>query len=89
MHKQIKLYAEEQCPFKFEFYIERSDIDAVFVIVKDTAHYHSSEFPKSCRKTVIKMVQTPTDKVLPSNTTFLKFYRTCQLNVPSPPFEFK
>lgn len=48
-----------------EFYIERSDIDAVFVIVKDTAHYHSSEFPKSCRKTVIKMVQTPTDKVLP------------------------
>ena len=54
-----------------DFYIEPEKLQAVFAIVKDTAHYHSSAFPDSCRQTVLKMAKTPTEKILPSTHYFI------------------
>jgi len=59
-----------------DFYIQPENLQAVFAIVKDTAHYHSSAFPDSCRRTVLKMAKTPTEKILP----ILDFLRVLMLH---------
>jgi len=59
-----------------EYYIEPDHLARVFAIVKDTAHYHSSPFPDACRRTVLKMAKSPTEKILP----ILDFLRVLMLH---------
>jgi len=46
-------------------YVDPKDLDQIFKIVKDTSHYHSSEFPRRCIKTVQKILCSPTKYILP------------------------